>query len=102
MTRLALLFGTGAWLVPAVAAAQPLPLSEGVTVGTWTFRPLIELRVRGEYRRAPVDVGGVFTRSTSVLGDAPGQSTPEVIFKTAQVKNQWSIGERSRLGVGVD
>ena len=36
---------------PAAAFAQAPPLSEAIVVGSWTFRPSAEIRIRGEYRR---------------------------------------------------
>src|ERR1700733_10588366 len=55
---------------PAPAAAQASVLSDSIVVGAWTFRPTLEVRVRGEYRRHPFDVGGDTYASTAVLAEA--------------------------------
>ncbi len=58
------------------AAAQATPLPESIVVGAWTFRPLIEVRVRGEYRRHPFDAGGEAYALTSVLYEEYGARSP--------------------------
>jgi hypothetical protein len=86
-------------LVAAPAEAQPATVEEGVQLWGWSFRPALEVRVRGEYRNQPVDVGGNVYRSSAVLGDGLGLSTPQVAYGTAPVEHSWSIAERTRLGL---
>lgn len=69
-------------LVALPAGAQSTPASpEAIAVGDWQLWPELELRARGEYRRAPVDVGGA---PLGVVNDAYGAL------------------ERARLGVAAD
>ena len=84
------------------AAAQATPLPETIVVGAWTFRPLIEVRVRGEYRRHPFDVGGALYSPTAVLYEDSGTTLPRVIGGQPGVKDQYFVAERSRLGIAVD
>ena len=85
-------------LSPTTASAQAPPLSESIAIGAWTFRPSFELRLRGEYRRDPIDVGGVIPETTAVLAEADAAPRPT----TDPVTNQWRIAERARLGLAVD
>jgi hypothetical protein len=82
---------------PAAAFAQAPPLSESIVVGAWTFRPSVEIRVRGEYRRDEIDLSGVHaaTQSTPDLSDfgTPSPPTPQ---------NAWALSERARIGLKVD
>lgn len=86
----------------ALARAQATPLSESVVIGAWTFRPSLEVRVRGEYRRHPVDTGGTIYDSTAVLGEAYGTTLPGVRAVRAATPDQFYVSERSRLGLAVD
>jgi hypothetical protein len=85
-------------LASSQAAAQATPLPEGISVGEWTFRPSFELRLRGDYRHAPFDVGGRDFFSTAVLGPDPQPFGPV----HAPVGDQWQVAERARIGVAVD
>ena len=49
------------------ASAQPAPAGESISLGGFTFRPSLEVRVRGEYRRHPIDTGGDVYASSAVL-----------------------------------
>ncbi len=51
----------------STAFAQATPLPESVPIGGFTFHPSIELRVRGEYREAPFDIGGAYFTRSAVL-----------------------------------
>jgi hypothetical protein len=86
----------------ALARAQATPLSESIVLGAWTFRPSLEVRVRGEYRRHPVDTGGAIYDSTAVLGEAYGTTLPGVREVRAVAPDQYYVSERSRLGLAVD
>ncbi|MFO0676763.1 MAG: alginate export family protein [Polyangiaceae bacterium] len=57
-----------------------------VTVGEFRFTPKLEIRVRGEYRRDPPDMGGVSVR---------GVPSP-------RVRDALALHERARLGVSVE
>lgn len=95
-------------LIPAFAciarpaAAQASPLAESIVVGAWTFRPSVEVRIRGEYRRHPVDSGGVIYDANAVWAEAYKSNLPAIVGATPEVKNQWLVSERSRLGLAVD
>ncbi|APR83037.1 Hypothetical protein A7982_08386 [Minicystis rosea] len=95
-------FGLALAASAAPAAAQATPLPESIVVGAWTFRPLIEVRVRGEYRRHPFDAGGETYAPTSVLYEEYGSTLPKVVDRQPGVKNQYFVGERSRFGLAVD
>lgn len=87
---------------PSRAAAQASPLPDSFTLGTWTFRPLIEVRVRGEYRRDPFDAGGDVYAPSAVLAEAYQSELPPVAVKQPPVQNQYFVAERSRLGLAID
>jgi hypothetical protein len=87
---------------PASAAAQTPPSSDGIAVGAFTFRPLAEVRVRGEGRNSPFDTGGAVYGSTATLSDGYGTNVPTVVDVKAPVYAQWLVGERARLGLAVD
>ena len=71
---------TGIALVSAAsnAAAQASVLPESIPVGQWTFRPTVEVRVRGEYRRHPFDAGGDVYDPTAVLAESPTSVLPPI------------------------
>ena len=82
-----LALGLGALLGASPAVAQTPPAApEKIAVGDWQLSPLLEVRVRGEYRRDAPDLGGV---------DFFGRQTP-------RVRDQWVVMERSRLGIGAE
>ncbi|MDC0748456.1 alginate export family protein [Polyangium mundeleinium] len=88
------------------AEAQATPLPESIPVGSFTFRPSFELRVRGEFRTDPFDIGGVnFTRG-AVLEDAYGSNLPPrfdgLSYMTPIYTSQWAATSRARLGLAVD
>lgn len=89
-------------LAPARAAAQAPALSESVVIGGWTFRPSIELRVHGEARSRPVDTGGDVYSSNAVLAEGFGTALPPIVETRPEVKTQWYLGERARVGFTVD
>jgi hypothetical protein len=86
----------------ATAQAQLEPLDEGIELGAWLFRPRLELRLRGEYRRSPVDVGGDVYANHSPLLDDVQRSVPPVRQRVAPVDDQWLFSERARLGFEVE
>lgn len=75
-------------LLPAgPALAQSVPASpEKISVGNWQLSPLLEVRVRGEYRRDAPDLGGV---------DLSGRPS-------ARVRDAWVVMERSRVGLDAE
>lgn len=86
---------------PGEAFAQAPPLSDSIVIGAWSFRPSAELRVRGEYRRNPLDSVGsglplhwdpASSESTGLVGGALQQN----------IDNAWAISERTRLGLEVE
>ncbi|MDF2692000.1 MAG: hypothetical protein K0S65_383 [Labilithrix sp.] len=85
--RFALGLGFGLLVAEADAEAQtPPPAPEKIAVGDWQLSPLVEVRVRGEYRRDAPDLGGL---------DFFGR-------ETERVRDQWVVLERSRLGLGAE
>lgn len=89
-------------LAPRGAAAQAQPLPESVVIGTWTFRPSLQLRTRGEFRRYPVDTGGDIYSSNAVLAEGFGAALPPIVDRTDSVENQWFLTQRTRLGLSVE
>jgi hypothetical protein len=89
-------------LAPRGAAAQAPPLSESVVIGAWTFRPSLQLRTRGEFRRYPVDTGGDVYSSNAVLAEGFGATLPPIVDTADAVENQWFLIQRTRLGLTVD
>jgi hypothetical protein len=74
--------------IPSVSSAQATPAAKStITVGDFELSPELEIRTRGEYRRNPVDMGGVDT-----MGAPTGFYT----------EDPWAIMERTRLGIGAD
>jgi hypothetical protein len=98
----------GACLASAVllsttgAQAQLEPLEEGIPLGDFMFFPSLEVRLRGEYRRYPVDVGGDVHERTAVQSSGYGSSAPTVMRRDPLVFDQWLLSERSRLGLRVE
>lgn len=99
----------GAWglglaiaTVATPAAAQLEPLREGLSVGEWTFYPSLELRVRGEYRRHPAEIGSTLYASRSPQSEAFESVLPELMEGTTDpVDDHYVVGERARLGLRV-
>ena len=70
-----------------IASAQSPPAApDTIAVGDWQLAPTLQLRTRGEYRRDPVDMGGM-----DQLGGAG-----------SRVRDSWAIFERARLGLGAE
>jgi hypothetical protein len=89
----------------AEAFAQAPPLSESIVVGAWTFRPSLEARIRGEYRRDAFHLGGRVTYSPdAVLADGFRSNLPPVdsVGTPGDTQEVWGISERVRLGLAVD
>ncbi|WP_437620817.1 alginate export family protein [Sorangium sp. So ce1151] len=89
-------------LAPRTAAAQTSPQSEGVPLGGFTFRPSVELRLRGEFRRYPVDTGGDIYSSNAVLAEGFGGALPPLLDTGNVVRTQWFLAQRARLGLAVE
>jgi hypothetical protein len=87
---------------PARAFAQASPLPDSFAVGAWTFRPELEVRIRGEYRRHPFDAGGDVYDPTAVLADAYQSTLPTVGSTQPALSDQYFVTERTRLGLAVD
>ncbi len=88
-------------LLSSEAHAQFEALEEGFSVGEWTFFPAVEVRVRGEYRRDPADIGGDVYERSAVQSDGFESSVPAVALRAPAVSDQWLVSERSRLGMKV-
>ena len=99
-------FAASACLGSAGAFAQAPPLSESIVVGAWTFRPSLEARVRGEYRRDAFQLDRTsFYGTDAVQADGFGSNLPEgsdISDRVAATENAWVIAERIRLGLAVD
>lgn len=102
--RTLLIVATLSLLVTATkpAAAQLEPLEEGLSLGEWTFYPTFALRLRGEYRRNPIDVGGDVYESTALQSHGFQTAVPVVVRRDPVVRDQWLVAERARLGLGVE
>ncbi len=87
---------------PSRAAAQASPLPDSFVVGAWTFRPSLDVRVRGEYRRHPFDAGGEVYDPTAVLAEDYQSPQPKVTTTQPAVSNQYFVTERIQLGLAVD
>ncbi|WP_170319441.1 alginate export family protein [Polyangium spumosum] len=88
------------------AEAQATPLPASIPVGSFTFRPSFELRVRGELRTNPFDIGGVMWTRGAVLEDAYGTNLPPRFdaptYAMLRYDAQWAATSRARLGLAVD
>lgn len=97
---------TAALVASSTALAQATPLPESIPIGGFTFRPSVELRLRGEYRHAPFDIGGVYFTRNAVLEDAYQSNLPPrfegATYLTPLYPNQWAATSRARLGLAVD
>lgn len=87
---------------PRLARAQATDRDEAIRLGAWSLRPSVELRVRGEFTRAPVDSGGSVYATRAILGSASGSELPPIIARDPPVSDQWWASERARLGIGVE
>ncbi len=85
----------------SAAEAQLEPLSKGITIGQWELSPAVELRLRGEYRRNPVDVGGDVYERTALQADAYQSAAPPLLRRVPAVFDEWLVSERARLGLTV-
>ena len=89
----------------AEAIAQAPPLSESIVVGAWTFRPSLEARIRGEYRRDAfhLERRAVYSPD-AVLSDGFQSNLPPVddVVPASSAQDVWGIAERVRLGLAVD
>ncbi len=89
-------------LSTTVAHAQLKALEEGVALGDFMFFPSLEVRLRGEYRRYPVDIGGDVYERTAVQSVGYQSLAPTVLRRDPAVSDQWLLSERSRLGLRVE
>jgi len=99
-------FAAFVFIGSAEALAQAPPLSESIVVGAWTFRPSLEARIRGEYRRDAFQYDRTAIYETdAVLADGFNSNVPVRVpdeVRTAAATDVWSISERIRLGLAVD
>jgi len=84
---------------PAAAFAQAPPLSESIVVGAWTFRPSVEIRVRGEYRRDDLGLVGIPTAVQEALSESLFAIKG---LDSLTTQNAWALSERARFGLKVD
>lgn len=73
--------------------------TEGLVLGGITFRPTLGVRVRGEYRRSPVDLGGDIYASSALQADGFRSAAPTVLAREAAVRDAILLSERVRLGL---
>ena len=88
MTRVAVTVGLIAWGWSASAAAQlAAPAPESISVGDWQFSPLVEVRLRGEYRHDldDSDRGFLVERTRLGLDVARGPVEGRVVLQDARV-----------------
>ena len=93
---------TAALLATTPAGAQMVALDEGVAIGDFTFFPSLQVRIRGEYRRHPVDVGGAVYERSAVQAVGFESAAPTVMRTDEPVYDQWQLSERTRLGIRVE
>jgi hypothetical protein len=108
----ALLAGTALLAAPAVASAEDTPTADprsdrpdggaapeheraSFPVGAFTFRPFVEARVRGEYRRNPQNEGIFGEKAILSLEEMPTS-------RRDPYQDQALVWERVRLGLQVD
>ena len=70
----------------SASAQSSAEAKTSLSVGDFQLSPTLEVRSRAEYRRAPVDLGGVTTA---------GEVTPVV-------DDAWAVFERARVGLGAE
>ena len=87
---------------PVLARAQVASSQDSLTLGTWSFRPIVDLRVRGEYTRSPTDIGGAVYTSSAVLASGTNSQVPTISSAQPGVTNEYFVASRARLGVGVN
>jgi hypothetical protein len=87
---------------PATAQTQATPSHDALTLGSWSFRPVVDLRVRGEYTRNPVDVGGAVYEGSAVLANGTNSESPAISSTQPAVANEYFVASRARLGVAVE
>lgn len=97
---------TALGLVVSVAVADDDLFEEestpvGIVVGDFTLSPMLEVRVRGEARRHPVDLGGDVTASNAVQGDGFRSAQPDVVGRFEPVRDSVTVSERVRVGLGL-
>jgi hypothetical protein len=93
--------GLALCLCSGPARAQLSPLEEGMAIGEWRFQPSLELRLRGEYRRHPVDTGGDVYGATAVQSEGYRSRLPEILERVPAVDDEIVLSERARLGLEV-
>jgi hypothetical protein len=93
----------------ADAFAQAPPLNESIVIGAWTFRPSLEARIRGEYRRDPFHVDRpLLYLNDAVFADAYQSNLPPTFLgitdfsSLPSLSDAWAVSERVRLGLAVD
>ncbi len=86
----------------ARSVLRPAILTEGVNVGGWVFRPIIDVRIRGEYVRHPIDMGGAIYDSYAPLAEGYKTTFPPGSGSLGAVSDRYFVAERSRLGLSVD
>jgi hypothetical protein len=98
-------FAASALIGSSPAFAQAPPLNESIVIGAWTFRPSLEARLRGEYRRDAFQLDGTtLYQNDAVFNDAYNSNLPQVggIREFSNTTDVWGISERIRLGLAVD
>ena len=93
------LLGTGS--AAQLAYGQEEIFDPGIAVGEWTFRPIVQVRLRGEYRRQPFTTGGDSYASTAPLAHERSGDAPPRAGRQPEASDGWMVGERSRLGLDV-
>lgn len=97
----AVALGASALTFAQPGSAQSTGFRDGLAVGAWVFEPSIDVRIRAEYRRVPVDTGGLVYASTAILADADGSATPTIAATLPGVRDQAFVAGRTRLGLRV-
>jgi hypothetical protein len=81
------------------AAAQLEPPAAPIRIGELELVPSLALRLRGEYRRDPVDLGGDVWERTGVQAEDYASASPPLLRRDPAVSDSWLVAERARLGL---
>ncbi|MSP23946.1 MAG: hypothetical protein EXR75_02040 [Myxococcales bacterium] len=92
----------GSIATEAARGAEPgVQTEQAFDVGDWEIAPHGELRVRAEYSRNPVAIGGDSFEWSAVQGDGYTSAAPAVLARGDAVSNLWVASQRVRVGARI-
>jgi hypothetical protein len=83
----------------AAPASAAEPAADAVDVHGVALRPSLELRLRGELRTAPVDLGGARFGESALLDEGDGSGALPVVAEADEVDDETTLLARTRLGL---